>query len=290
VIRDSTSLLGGTTVRVKLNDGQIRVKTEDQPESANNVVEVKESENRIYGQTDASFNLNKESDRGEIRITRGEVKSNSNGVVTTIRQNEFATLKDGKVSSKEELLAPPSLSSPAASKQVIAAGSDQNVGFSWTRPPKGSDFKYHLQVSRSPFFVDDKNSVNENLIASNSYTVRGLKTGTYFWRVRATSGSGQTTEWSEPNRFTVVKSQHSSKMEAGEWSIEKLGGGVYRVSGITNPGATVRISGRETFARADGSFLVQISSGSSNVTVEINDDEGNRGRYNLSLATGKASP
>lgn len=29
VIRDSSSLLGGTSVRVKLDDGQIRVRTED---------------------------------------------------------------------------------------------------------------------------------------------------------------------------------------------------------------------------------------------------------------------
>lgn len=290
VIRDIKSLLGGTTVRVALNDGQIRVKTEDQPESANNVVEVRESENRIYGQTDASFNLNKETDRGEIRISRGTVKSNANGVSTTISQNEYATMRNGKIDSKEELLDPPNPSEPAASKQVVAAGQSQNVLFRWLPPRKGSNFKFQLQVSKSPFFVEDKNTINENLINSNSFAANGLQAGTYFWRVRGTSGSGQTTEWSEPSRFTVIKAKRSAKIESRDWEIEHLGGSLYRVSGMTNPGATVRIAGRETFAKSNGSFIIQISSYNSNVTVDINDDEGNRGRYNLSLRTGRASP
>lgn len=289
VIRDSKTLLGGTTVRVALNDGQIRVKTEDQPETAKNVVEVKESENRIFGQTDASFNLNKETDRGEIRISRGTVKSNVDGVSTTISQNEYATLRNGRVDSKEALLQPPSTMEPAASKQVIAESAQQNVMFRWSSPHQGKDFKYHLQVSRSPFFVEDKNAVNENLISSNTFVGKGLQPGTYFWRVRGTSGSGQTTEWSEPSRFTVIKSKRSTRIESGDWEVEHLGGSLYRVSGKTNPGATVRIAGRETFARSNGSFIIQISSGGTNVTVDINDDEGNRGRYSLSLRTGKAT-
>ena len=41
VISDSTSILGGTSVRVKLNDGQINVKTNEQGDNTNNVVEIK---------------------------------------------------------------------------------------------------------------------------------------------------------------------------------------------------------------------------------------------------------
>ncbi|MEZ5305963.1 MAG: FecR domain-containing protein [Pyrinomonadaceae bacterium] len=287
VIRDSTSLLGNTTVRVKLNDGQIRVRTEDQPKSSNNVVEVKESENKIAAKTEASFNLDKDSNRGEIRISRGTVESSAEGVTTTIKENEYATLDKGRVSSKEELLDPPTPSNPSASKQVEAGGSQSSIAFTWERPRKGSNFKYHLQVSRSPFFVDDKISVNENLIGGQSFPVKGLSPGTYFWRIRASADSGQMTEWSEPSRFTVVKSKQSVRITAKSWSVEKLGGTLYRVSGVTNPGATVKIAGRETFATSDGSFLLQISSSTSTVSVDIFDDEGNRGRFNLNLATGR---
>lgn len=289
VIRDSSTLLGGTTVRVKLNDGQIRVKTEDQPESSNNVVEVKQSENQIASNTDASFNLNKDTDKGEIRISRGTVKSQVDGVSTTIRENEFATIKNGRVTSKEELLPPPILKEPSPSTQLVSENMRTAVQFKWAEPRSGRNFKYHLQVSRSPFFVDGKTAVNENLISENLHKINGLIAGTYFWRVKATSGSGQTTEWSEPSRFTIVKSRRSTKITGRNWSVEHLGGRLYRISGSTNAGANVKIAGRETFARSDGSFLIQISTNQSSVSVDINDDGGNRGRYTLSLRTGKAT-
>jgi hypothetical protein len=63
VIRDSASIFGGTNVRVTLDDGQINVKTQDQTEQTENVVEVLESESRLFPQTDASFNINEQTKR-----------------------------------------------------------------------------------------------------------------------------------------------------------------------------------------------------------------------------------
>ncbi|HEX8639402.1 MAG TPA: FecR domain-containing protein, partial [Pyrinomonadaceae bacterium] len=51
VIRDSSSIFGGTNVRLALDIGQINVKTEEQPEDTQNVVEVSESENRLLAET-----------------------------------------------------------------------------------------------------------------------------------------------------------------------------------------------------------------------------------------------
>lgn len=115
-----------------------------------------------------------------------------------------------------------------------------------------------------------------------------MPVGVYFWRVQAKADSGQITEWSEPMRFTIAKQTASSKIVVGSWKIEFVGGNLYIVNGITKPGATVSILGRETFARSDGSFALQISSPSTSVTVEIYDEQGNRGRYSLNLKTGKA--
>ena len=44
VVRDSTSLFGGKSVRVRVNDGQLNVRTNDQPEDTKNIVELGESE------------------------------------------------------------------------------------------------------------------------------------------------------------------------------------------------------------------------------------------------------
>ena len=67
-----------------------------------------------------------------------------------------------------------------------------------------------------------------------------------------------------------------------------MGGNVYRICGKTQPGATVRSAGRETFAAADGSFVLQISTAAAETKVEISDDKGNRGGFVISLKNGTA--
>ncbi len=288
VIRDSKSIFGGTSVRVKLDDGQIRVKTEDHTESSDNIVEIKETESRLSAQTDASFNLNPDADRGEIRISRGRVEAKTGDEKTIIKQDEFAAVDHGRITDKEKLLNPPKLVSPENSSQILTQSNSKSLTFNWSKPDGKSSFTYHLQVAKSPFFVSDKIVIEKTSLSNNGYGSQELSNGTYFWRVRASSASGQTTDWSEPARFTIIKQTSSSKITASEWGSEHLGGKLYQVKGVTDPGATVRISGRETFARSDGSFLMQVSSGSSSVSVDIYDERGNRGRYNLNLRTGRA--
>jgi hypothetical protein len=100
VIRDSASIFGGTNVRVTLDDGQINVKTQDQTEQTENVVEVLESESRLFPQTDASFNINEQTNGGEIRISRGGVETNVGGERTVVGENEFAAVTNGKISRR----------------------------------------------------------------------------------------------------------------------------------------------------------------------------------------------
>ncbi len=288
VIRDSRSIFGGTSVRVKLDDGQIRVETEDQKESSDNIVEVRDTENRLSAQTDASFNLNDEANRGEIRITRGSIESKSGENKTVLKEDEYAVLEGGKISGKEDLIKTPELLSPNSSERLLTKGSTKSVLFTWKKPDTKSTFSYYLQISKSPFFVSDKMVVDKTSLTDSKFNVSDMPVGIYFWRVRAKADSEQITEWSEPMRFLIVTQTTVSKINAGSWKIEFVGGNLYIVKGTTKPGATVSISGRETYARSDGSFSLQVSSASTSVTVEIYDEQGNRGRYNLNLKTGKA--
>ena len=288
VIRDSKSIFGGTSVRVKLDDGQIRVRTEDHTESSDNIVEVKETENRLSSQTDASFNLNPEANRGEIRINRGSVEAKTGNEKTVIKKDEFVAVDKGKIASKEKLIKPPELSLPENSAQILTRGDSKGVSFRWRKPNNIVSANYHLQVSQSPFFVSNKIVIEQTSLSGLSFNADSLSAGTYFWRMKTSSSSKQISEWSEPARFTIIKQTGSETIEASEWEVEYLGGRLYRVSGKTESGSTVRILGRETFARSDGTFLLQISSNSSSVRVDINDERGNSGRYNLNLKTAKA--
>lgn len=288
VIRDSNSLFGGPNVRVTLDDGQINVRTEEQPENAQNVVEVRESENRISPQTDASFGINPQSGGGEIRISRGSIETTVGGEKTVLKENEYAALNEGRIANKEKLIAPPIHNSPSSNEQMVStmAGTADLV-FRWQSPDVSTALTYHLQVSRLPSFAPDAMIVERPGLNTPSMAYGGFLPGNYYWRVRASAASGQTSNWSEYWKFTVVKREGAQAISAGGWQVDSLGGGLYRISGKTQPGATVRASAKQTFATGDGSFLLQINSATAQTTVEISDDKGNRSSFVLSLANGR---
>lgn len=287
VVRDNSSLFGGRNVRVSLDDGQLNVRTDQQPENTENVVEVAESENRLLPETDASFNADAQTNGGEIRISRGGVETTMGGETTTIRENEFAAVSNGNISSREKLLEPPKQASPANSAQVLdSTGNGVGVSFNWQDTGASS---YHLQVSRSPYFASDSILIDRSGLSSRDFRMAGLSPGTYYWRLKAIAQSGQATDWSEPFKFMVVRSQGGRAIEATEWKVENVGGSVYLIGGRTQPGVAVRSQGRETYAAADGSFRLQVSTNSSVVPVEIGDDRGNRSGFILSLKTARVS-
>ncbi len=286
VIRDSASIFGGTNVRVTLDEGQMNVKTQDQTEATENVVEVKESENRLFPQTDASFKINEQTNGGEIRVSRGGVESNTGVDRTVVKENEFASVNNGKISQKERLLDAPKPVAPQNSEQISTSS---DVSFRWQKPDSASSLSFHLQVSSSPFFVADSIFIERENITNQIFTVANLAPGIYYWRLKANSASGQGSDWGEPWKFAIIKQTRSETVEASEWQVEKVGGSIYIISGRTRPGTTVRSSGREVFASGDGSFRLQISSSTGAAIVEISDEKGNRTRYNLSLNNSRAT-
>ncbi len=285
VIRDSASIFGGTNVRVTLDTGQLNVKTQDQTEKTENVVEVQETENRVFAQSDASFKINEQTKGGEIRISRGGVETNVGGEKTMLGENEFAAVTNGKITPKERLLNAPKPISPANSDQFFKSS---GISFRWQKPEINAAVRIHLQIARSPFFVADAVAVEQDNLTAQTFTTANLEPGIYYWRLRAIAESGQTSDWSEPFKFTVFKKNSTQVLDATGWQVTAVGGTIYLISGKTVPGATVRIGERGTFAAADGAFRLQISIRSPTAAVEINDENGNRTRYVLNLSSSTA--
>ena len=284
VIRDNSSLFGGNKVRVSLDDGQLNVRTEDQPNNAKNVVEMQDSETQLSPQTDASFNADSQSGGGEIRISRGSVETTVGGTKTTITENQFASVNDGRVASKETLLPPPRLVSPANLAQLVdTSGAGASASLSWQNDGSAPVSGYYLQVARSPYFAADSIFVDRSGLASAEFRVGGLSPGTYYWRIKATARSGQTSEWSEPFKFIVVRREANRSIDVAGWHVENVGGNVYIIGGRTLPGLLVKSQGNQVFASADGGFRLQISSQLSEAAVELADDRGNRVGFVVSL-------
>ena len=286
VIRDTTSLFGGKNVRVRVDDGQLNVRTEEQPADTKNIVELGESENQVGPKTDVSFNANG-PDGGEIRISRGGVETTLGGEKTTISENEFASVNGSKLSAREKLMAPPRPISPGNSEQIIdTSGSGMTVNFLWQDPEGNPAASFYLQVSKSPYFASDSILVDRNGMQSRDFRLSGVSPGTYYWRLRATARSGQTTNWNEPWKFMIIRRGESIDIDADDWHVEPFGGNVYLISGKTQPGMIVRSQGRQVNAGPEGSFKIQIHSPSIETAVEVGDDHGNRTGFIISLRNG----
>lgn len=286
VVKETSSLFGRRDVRVSLGDGQLNVRTDEQGAETNNIVEVADSENRLLANTDASFNADAATNGGEIRISRGGVETTIGGQQSTISENEFASVNGGKLSAREKLLAAPRPIAPGNSAQIVDQGSGVNVAFSWQDAEGNPATSYYLQISRSPTFASDAIMVDRSGMATREFRLSGLSPGTYYWRLRATSRSGQTTNWNDAWKFLVVRAGESIAIDATEWRVERVGGNVYLLSGRTSSGMVVRSQGRETLSGPDGAFRLQISSASIETAVEIGDDRGNRTGFIISLRNG----
>lgn len=285
VVKDTTSLFGGKNVRVSLDDGQLNVRTEEQ-QNAQNIVEVADTENRLMPNTDASFNADEQANGGEIRVSRGGVETTIGGAQTTVNADEFASVKGGKLSSREKLLAPPQQLSPDNSAQIVDSGGGVSVAFGWRDADGNPALSYHLQISSSPTFSADAFIIDRGGLRSREFRLNQLSPGTYYWRLKSTGRSGQTTDWNEQWKFSVVQGSAGAAIDARDFSVENVGGRIYLVSGKTRPGMVVRCQGRETFAGPDGAFKLQISSPSISAAVEISDDRGSRSGYVISLRNG----
>ena len=283
IIRNNSSLFG-PNVRVSLDDGQLNVRTDQQPENSENVVEMFESETSVKSQTDASFNADAQTSGGEIRISRGSVETTIGGNRTTLNENEFAALNNGQITAKEKLLEAPRPASPADGSQLVdSTGSGVSVTFTWEEDSGIPIQGYYLQVSRSPIFAADAIMVDRASLASREFRLAQLAPGTYYWRVKSTSRSGQTSEWNPHWKFTVVRRGSSPSIDVTNWAIEPVGGNVYILTGKTRPGLLVRSQGNQIFASNDGSFRLQVSTPLSELPVELSDDRGDRAGFVISV-------
>ncbi len=281
IIKDNSSIFGGANVRVSLDDGQLNVRTDQLPDNAENIVEMLDSETAIKSQTEANFNA--DAQNAEIRITRGSVDTTVGGTKTTITENEFAAVNEGRLTSKEKLLFAPRPIQPTDGTQIVDSGNGGSVSFAWqdesTLPIAG----YYIQLSRSPTFAADSILVDRSSLTSREFRLAGMQPGTYYWRVKSTARSGQTSDWNPHFKFTVVRRGSSPAIDVAGWNVERVGGNVHIISGKTQPGMLVKSQGNQVFAASDGSFRLQVSSGASEVPVELNDDRGNRAGFVLSL-------
>jgi hypothetical protein len=293
-IRDNTSADGNrTNVRVAVARGLVNVRTEQQTEGSRNIVETPLTRNNIAAQTGASFGV-REDNTEDIRVTTGAVDTTTRGGEhTTLQAGEYVAFnQSGAVKSRERLLAVPAPAQPRDLEKIPAGtGGAASVTLRWQRPATGATGHYRVEVATSPFFVAAGKVIERDQLEANEFSVGELRPGVYFWRVRAVAQSGQTSEWSEAQKFTItVGGRDGEGVAVSGVTFEYLAGSIYIVRGRTQAGNSVSISGRGTIAEGDGSFQLQISvpAGTRELYAEVEDQRGNRARTPLPFTPGKS--
>ena len=290
IVRDNARADDGkrTNVHVKVDSGQLSVRTEQQADGTTNVVETPQTKNTVGEKTNASFGVNPEGTE-EIRVATGAIETtNHAGEKTAIREGEYVSVNNsGRLSPAQKLLDVPQPARPHDREQVfIGANGAASVALKWQRPQSGTPAYYRVEVATSPFFVADGKVIERDQLVATEFGASDLRPGVYFWRVRATAASGQASDWSDPLKF-VVTARGSSQVAVSDLSTELLGGSIYLIRGKADPGVTIRCSGRETIAAPDGSFQIQVTAAATTreLALEAQDSRGNSSQYRVSLST-----
>ncbi len=289
IVRDNARADDGkkTNVHVVVDSGQLSVRTEQQAEGTTNVVETPKTKSSMGEKTSASFGVNPEGTE-EIRVASGAIETtNGNGEKTSIREGEYVSVNNsGRLSPAQKLLDVPQPAMPRDREQVfVGPNGAASVALKWNRPQSGTPSYYRVEVATSPFFVTDGKVIERDQLVATEFGASDLRPGVYFWRVRATAASGQASDWSDPLKF-VVTAKGSSQVAVSNLSTELLGGSIYLIRGKADPGVTIRCSGRETIAAADGAFQIQVTAAATTreLMLEAQDSRGNSSQYRVSMS------
>lgn len=290
IVRDNARGDDGkrTNVHVVVDSGQLSVRTEEQVAGTTNVVETPQTKNAVGEKTNASFGVNPEGTE-EIRVASGQIETtNHAGDKTSIKEGEYVSVNNsGRLAPAQKLLDVPQPSRPRDLEEVnVGSNGAASVALKWQRPQSGTPSYYRVEVATSPFFVTDGKVIERDQLVATEFGASDLRPGVYFWRVRATAASGQMSDWSDPLKFLVTTRGTGSQVNVANLSTELLGGNIYLVRGKAEPGTTIRVSGRETIAAADGVFQVQVTAGADTreLAVEARDSQGNSSQYKVSLS------
>ena len=292
IIRDNASAEDGkrSNVHVVVDSGQMLVRTQQQDQDAKNVVETPKTKNQISGQTAASFGVNPEGTE-EIRVNNGSVESvNRNGERASLQSGEYVSVnQSGTISKPQRLLDVPQPLQPRDLEKVtVNGGGAATVSLRWQKPQSGVPSYYRVEVATSPFFVTAGKVIERDQLVATQFNASDLRPAAYFWRIRATAPSGQTSDWSEPLKFIVTAAPGSnpSVVPVSNLTAVYLGGNVYLIRGTTSTGTSVRVSDREATAGSDGSFQLQISAppNTRDVMIRAADTQGNSSQYRVPLS------
>ncbi len=263
---------------VKMIAGQINVHTSD----SGSTVTTESSETLIQRDSRVAVDVPEGSRQTTVAALAGSarVRNAAGQVVTVGSREQVATQADGRFTEKRHLPNPPLPLEPLNNAGFELHGNPV-INLRWRKAAEGQTV--HLQVSRSPHFLDGQVDVDAATLSRDSARLKAVAAGTYYWRLATVAGASLRSEWSQVRRFQVYRSRSQQLPEDRTPPTLELKavqhGQVFIIEGQTEVGATITINGEEVGVDRDGRFRKTMEAtqvGVNDVAVVATDPAGNR--------------
>ena len=278
VIKDNELMADKSTkVKVNVRVGTINLATNEQAPGSTNVVQTEVASAKVGSNTNATVATGEVGNLADIKVERGDAEVRTEtGQIFQARINERLEVEQSGKAIKTSLLQIPALKSPE-NQQTLRLGGKGVVRFDWSAIPQASN--YAIEIATSSTFGATVLNTRDGLRVPTAI-FDNLQAGSYYWRVRADKGAEQGS-YSDPYKFIVIgKNAVERKLEIKIVSKSSMGGGSYMLEGHSDAGAKIKVGGALARSDSQGNFkaLVTLTSGSREVLVEAEDQDGNTGR------------
>jgi hypothetical protein len=238
-----------TTSAVHINVGQVDLSTASSPNSVA-AVSAETFKAQIRPNTQASVTSNPNAGEGEITINGGSAEVHRGQEQFELGTHQRANIPASGPITKSEVLAPPELSEPRNLAPIVAENpKTAGIHFEWKPVPDA--VSYNLRISTTTMFTK---LIRDVKVSTTAADITGLDAGDYFWNVIATDSKKQTSQPSDPFKFSLFAQGKAQEMalEIVGWQIH---GRLAEISGRTEPGAAIIINGQPVANIApDGNF------------------------------------
>ncbi len=278
VIKDNELMADKSTkVKVNVRVGTINLATSEQSPGSTNVVQTEVASAKVGSNTTATVATGEVGNQADIKVERGaaEVRTET-GQVFQARVNERLEVEQSGKATKSSLLQIPTLKFPE-NQQTLRLEGKRTVKFDWSAIPQASN--YAIEIATSATFGATVLNTRDGLRIPET-TIDNLSAGSFYWRVRADKGQEQGS-YSDANQFSIVEKSKNSRILAIKiLSKAPMGGSSYVLEGHCEVGAKIKVGGALARVDSQGNFkaLVTLNSGSREVLVEAEDQDGNTGR------------
>ena len=200
---------------------------------------------------------------------KGSVSSPRGEKVDVTSKEKLKQRADLSFQPKMQIPDTPNLVNPA-DNAVYDMKATEVAKLSWM--PVANSRLYHLQVSKSRFFVQPEVDVSDR--NKTEATIKILSEGSYFWRVAGVSTEGARGEFTIPRKFKFTTGEMITDTNPGVPGVGRPApkpppvltmddstpiGNLWLLSGQTDPGAIVSINGEPVNVDASGKWSFSYS-------------------------------